>query len=147
MGGAATAELAHKRSRELRLPRPGGPLARAPVLRPAPATCGSGGRGPARPRAAPAAAAPFARCGRGLLARARSRTGGRGSGAGGEKAGMRRQGAGSGRSGASEIGSIVLGIPRPPAAREEAGGEGLAGGGGRARLAAGVRRGELRGRR
>ena len=65
MGGAARAELAHKRSRELRLPRPGGPLARAPVLRPAPATCGSGGRGPARPRAAPAAAAPFARCGRG----------------------------------------------------------------------------------
>ena len=123
MGGGARAELAHKRSRELRLPRPGGPLACAPVLRPAPATCGSGGRGPARPRAAPAAAG-------GLHARARSRAGGRGSGAGGEKAGMRRQGAGSGRSGASEIGSIVLGIPRPSAAGEEAGGEGLAGGGG-----------------
>jgi len=43
---------------------------------------------------------------------------------------MRRQGAGSGRSGASEIGSIVLGIPRPSAAREDAGSEGLAGGGG-----------------
>ena len=133
----------------------------------APASCacrGRGARSPARrscdPRPRPAAAAagaPLARALRqrrprpspaaagGLLARAQSRAGGRGSGAGGEKAGMRRQGAGSGRSGASEIGSRVLGIPRPSAAREEAGGEGLAGGGGPGAAGGGVRRGELRG--
>ena len=62
MGGAARAVLAHKRSRELRLPRPArpraGPATRARDLR-------QRRLGPARPRAAPAAAAPFARCGRG----------------------------------------------------------------------------------
>jgi len=58
---------------------------------------------------------------------------------------MRRQGAGSGRSGASEIGSRVLGIPRPSAAREEAGGEGLAGGGGPGAAGGGGPAGRARG--